>query len=113
MNSTCKNIKQIRKYANNKRKDINNKTYKTQTNQTKTKLSLQGPQWSRHSVARVRRRGKYSTLSKMCMVSIWQIWGDKKILSFVGGKWNGSRHLVFWSLGTLTSLRDRARGLVA
>ena len=29
----------------------------TQTNQTKTKLSLQGPQWSRHSVARERRRG--------------------------------------------------------
>ena len=28
-------------------------------------------------------------------------------------KWCGSRHLVFWSLGTLTGLRDRARGLVA
>jgi hypothetical protein len=26
-------------------------------NQTKTMLSPQGPQWSRHSVARVRRRG--------------------------------------------------------
>jgi len=47
------------------------------------------------------------------MVSIWQMWGDKKILSFVGGKWNGSRHLVFWSLGTLTGLRDWVRGLVA
>jgi hypothetical protein len=23
-----------------------------------------------------------------------------------------SRHLVFWSLGTLTSLRDRVRGLL-
>ena len=31
---------------------------KTQINQTKkTKLSPQSPQWSRHSVARVRRRG--------------------------------------------------------
>ena len=30
---------------------------KTKTNQTKTKLSPQGPQWSRHSVARERRRG--------------------------------------------------------
>jgi hypothetical protein len=47
------------------------------------------------------------------MVSIWQMWGDKKILSFVGRKWNGSRHLVFWSLGTLTGLRDWVRGLVA
>jgi len=28
-------------------------------------------------------------------------------------KWNGSRHLVFWSLGTLTGLRGRIRGLVA
>jgi hypothetical protein len=27
-------------------------------------------------------------------------------------KWNGSCHLVFWSLGTLTDLRDRVRGLV-
>jgi hypothetical protein len=31
---------------------------KTKTNHTKTKLSPQGPQWSRHSVARVRRRGE-------------------------------------------------------
>jgi hypothetical protein len=28
-------------------------------------------------------------------------------------KWNGSRHLVFWLLGTLIGLRDRVRGLVA
>jgi len=28
-------------------------------------------------------------------------------------KWNGSRHLVFCSLGTLTGLRDQVRGLVA
>jgi hypothetical protein len=28
-------------------------------------------------------------------------------------KWNGSRHLVFWSLGTLTGLRDRVRRLIA
>jgi len=49
----------------------------------------------------------------VCMVSIWQIWGDKEFLSFIGGKWNGSRHLVFWSLGTLTGLRDWVRGLVA
>jgi len=48
---------------------------KTQTNQTKTKLSPQGPQWSRHSVARVRHRGEYSTSSN---VSIWQTWEDNK-----------------------------------
>jgi len=44
---------------------------------------------------------------------IWQIWGDKEFLSLSVEKWNGSRHLVFWSLGTLTGLRDRVRGLVA
>ena len=53
---------------------------KTQINQTKTKVSPQGPQWSRHSVAGARRRGEYSTFKtrKKCMVSIWQMWGDKK-----------------------------------
>jgi hypothetical protein len=55
-------------------------------------------------VAHVRRRGGYSTSSN---VSICQIWGDKKILSFISGKWNESRHLVFWSLETLNGLRDR------
>jgi hypothetical protein len=34
-------------------------------------------------------------------------------LSLSSEKWCGSRHLVFWSLETLTGLRDRARGLVA
>jgi len=65
-------------------------------------------------VARVRRRGEYicPTLNLKCK-PIWQIRGDKKFLSSIGRKWNGSRHLVFWSLGTLTGLRDRVRGLVA
>jgi len=39
--------------------------------------------------------------------------GRQENIVFVGGKWNGSRHLVFWSLGTLTGLRDWVRGLVA
>jgi hypothetical protein len=62
-------------------------------------------------VARVRRRGENisPTLNLKCK-PIWQIWGDKKFLLFIGRKWNGSRHLVFWSLGTLTGLRDRVRG---
>jgi len=34
-------------------------------------------------------------------------------LSLSSERWYGSRHLVFWSLGTLTGLRDRVRGLVA
>jgi hypothetical protein len=34
-------------------------------------------------------------------------------LSLSGEKWCESRHLVFWSLGTLTSLRDWVRKLVA
>jgi hypothetical protein len=59
------------------------------------------------SVARVRRR------DKNIHPRIWQIWGDKEFLSLSVEKWNGSRHLVFWSLGTLTGLRDRVWGLVA
>jgi len=44
----------------------------------------------------------------------WQIWEDKEFLSFISGKkWNGSRHLVLWSLGTLTGLRDQVRRLIA
>jgi hypothetical protein len=63
-----------------------------------------------HDVARVRRRGESSPPSGVC---IWKIWGDKGFLSFIIEKRDGSRHLVFWSLGTLTGLRDRARRLVA
>ena len=82
-------------------------------------LSPQGPQRSRHSIARVRRRGdrpphswcvsgKYGKTRKC----IWKIWEDKEFLSFISGKIEWSRHLVFWLLGTLTGLRDRVRGLV-
>jgi hypothetical protein len=50
--------------------------------------------------------------TQLC-VCIWKIWGDKEFLSFISGKkWNGSRHLVLWLLGTLTGLRDRVRRLV-
>jgi len=50
--------------------------------QTKTKLSPQGPQWSRHFVARVRRRGdrlpllhgcvsgKYGETRNSCLLSV-------------------------------------------
>jgi hypothetical protein len=74
-------------------------------------LSPQGPQWSRHFIARVRRRDDRPPHSMVC---IWKIWRDKEFLSFISGKkWNWSRHLVLWSLGTLTGLRDRVRRLVA
>jgi len=63
-----------------------------------------------HDVARVRHRGESSPPSGVC---IWKILGDKGFLSFIIEKRDGSRHLVFWSLGTLTGLRDRARRLVA
>jgi hypothetical protein len=60
-------------------------------------------------VARVRRHGDrppfYNISSKYG--------GDKEFLSFISGKGNGSRHLVFWSLETLTGLSDRVRGLIA
>jgi hypothetical protein len=63
-------------------------------------------------VACVRCRGE--NIHPQNFVLMWQMWEDKKLLSFISGKkWNGSRHLVFWPLGTPTSLRDRVRGLVA
>jgi len=43
--------------------------------------------------------GKYGQTKNSCLLSM-----KKK---------NGSRHLVFWSIGTLTGLKDRVRGLVA
>jgi hypothetical protein len=66
----------------------------------------------------VRRRGenllKFFFIFLNLQCKFIYIYGDtKQILSFIGRKWNGSRHLVFWSLGTLTGLRDRVRGLVA
>jgi hypothetical protein len=67
--------------------------------------------WCRTGAAS-RRNNMIPTLNLKCKL-IWQIWGDKKFLSSIGRKWNGSRYLVFWSLGTLTGLRDRVRGLVA
>ena len=63
---------------------INNKHMETQTNQTKTKLSLQGPQWSRHSVARHPRVAAKIPLQSKCDVCpylsifIWPIWGIRK-----------------------------------
>ena len=68
-----------------------------------------------NAIARVRRRGEIgSTLNLKCIyLSIWQIWGDKKFLSFINETWNRSRYLVFWSLGTITGLRDRVWGLIA
>jgi hypothetical protein len=75
-------------------------------------LSPQSPQWSRHSVARVRgvaaivHPQMYRYISGKCGET-------RNSLSLSGEKWNGSRHLVFWSLGTLTGLRDWVRRLVA
>ena len=45
------NMRKIKNKCANKRKGILTINTKKQANQTKTKLSLQGPQWSRHSVA--------------------------------------------------------------
>ena len=48
----------MNKYIENAYLKINKQTTTIKHNhQTKTKLSPQSPQWSRHSVARVRRRG--------------------------------------------------------
>ena len=76
-------------------------------------LSPQGPQWSCHSVARVRRRGDRPPSRKNRNIYSWQMCGDKEFLSLQVKTWTGSRHLVFWLLGTLTGLRDGVRRLVA
>ena len=65
-------------------------------------------------VTRVRRRGENYMVfpfSYLQCKSIY-IYGDTRKYCLLW-KWNGSRHLVFWSIGTLTGLRDRVRGLVA
>ena len=53
----CEELKRISRRQ--KERHFNNKHTKTPIDQTKTKLSPQGPQWSRHSVTRVRRRGDH------------------------------------------------------
>ena len=69
------------------------------------------------SVARVRHRCDRppSSIIIRCGMSIYsEKYGEtRNSLSLSGEKWNGSRHLVFWSLGTLTGLRDWVRRLVA
>ena len=65
-------------------------------------------------VARERRRGDRPPTKKCNMGDISGQCGEtRNSLSLSSEKWCGSRHLVFWSLGTLTGFRDRARGLVA
>ena len=69
------------------------------------------------TVARERRRGDRPPsndviwgMGDIYLVNVGRQWNS---LSLSSEKWCGSRHLVFWSLGTLTGLRDRVRGLVA
>jgi hypothetical protein len=74
-------------------------------------LSPQGPQRSRHSVARV---DVAAIVHPHCNGYISGKCGEiRNSLSLSGEKWRRSRHLVFWSLGTLTGLRNWVRRLVA
>ena len=64
-------------------------------------------------VACVLRRDEKNPLSKLLYL-MWQMCGEtRNSCLLLVEKWNGSRHLVVWSLGTLTGLRDRVRGLIA
>jgi hypothetical protein len=71
--------------------------------------------WNICTVAHERRRGDRPPTKNV----IWGIYisgqcrETRNSLSLSSEKWCGSRHLVFWSLVTLTGLRDRVRGLVA
>ena len=77
-------------------------------------LSPQVPQWSRHSVACVRRHGDRPPPLISCGKSILAKMGRQGIIIFYQWKkWNGSRHLVFWSLGTLTGLKNWVWKLIA
>jgi hypothetical protein len=62
-------------------------------------------------VARVRRRGE--NIHSHIWYLMWQMWKDKEFLSFSSEKMEWESQLSIWSLGTLTGLRDRVRGLVA
>lgn len=61
-------------------------------------------------VARVRHRDEYSTSSRH-LSDKYRKTRNSYLLLVENRK--GSHHLIFWSLGTLTGLRDRVRGLVA
>ena len=63
-------------------------------------------------VARVRHRGDRPPHSIM-RIYLVNVGRQGILVSYQWKKWNGSRHLVLWSLGTLTGLRDRVRRLVA
>jgi hypothetical protein len=65
-------------------------------------------------VARVRRRGDKYPLSIYFIIYLFGKYGKTRnsCLLYMERR-NESRHLVFWSLETLTGLRDRVRGLVA
>jgi len=62
-------------------------------------------------VARVRRRDE--NIHPQNLILCGKCVETRNSCLLLVEKWNGSRHLVFWSLGTLTGLRDRVRGLVA
>ena len=55
-------------------------------------------------VARVRRRGDRPPSRNNRNIYSWKIRRDKEFLSLYVKIWTGSRHLVFWLLGTLTGL---------
>ena len=63
------------KYANKRKGILTINTQNTQTNQTKTKLSLQGPQWSRHSVAPQKNKFQFHQL-RVRLASFFFIFGS-------------------------------------
>jgi hypothetical protein len=65
-------------------------------------------------VARVRRRDDRPPSGWILFFYPYEKYGETRYSCLVSVEnLNGSRHLVFWSLGTLTGLRDRIRRLVA
>jgi len=64
-------------------------------------------------VARVRRRGDRPPSQGKCIGLSGKCEETRNSYLLSVENLNGSRHLVFWSLETLTGLRDRVRRLVA
>jgi len=74
---------------------INNK-HKNQTQKSgKTMLSSQGPQWSRHYVARVRRCDDRPPSQENCIVVSDKCGETRNSCLLSIENLNGSRHLVF------------------
>jgi hypothetical protein len=99
-------------------KKINKISLLTKNTQTKPNIIIRQKQSLVHKVP-----SGVAILSHVCGVAMktsplkiylmWQMWETRNSCLLLVEKRNGSRHLTFGSLGTLTGIKDRVQGLVA